>query len=458
VKATLRPYQNLIRDHILAVPRCNIFASMGMGKTLSTLDALDSLSLVGEMHRALIVAPLRVCNMVWPAEVRKWEHLSGCRISVITGTEQQRLDAMNRNADIHVVNYENLPWLRKVLGKKWRWDVVVCDESTKLQGMRLRGGTSRAKALRGVIPHVRRWINLTGTPAPNGYHQLWGQVLPLDSGVRLGRTYEAFSTRFFEKDYSGFGLRLREGADTVIQELIRDISLTVRAEDWFDFEPVMKNRVKVQLPPKARKVYDQLEKDMYAKLEGDDGELEVFNAAALTGKCHQVSNGSAYLDDYRNWVDLHSAKLDALQEVIAEAAGMPVLVAYWFKTDLMKLQDRFPKGKVLDHSPATEADWNAGKIPLMFIHPQSAGHGLNLQGGGNILAFYSLTWNLELYEQCIERIGPVRQLQAGHPRQVYVHHIIAEDTIDELIWRRLHEKKEVQDLLMEACAAQRASV
>lgn len=444
-----RPYQRLIIDHILDAERGATWASMGAGKTVSTLTAISDLQLV-ESNPVLVLAPLRVATSTWPDEARKWEHTRGLSVMPITGTLEERRRALRMDAAIYTTNYEQLPWLVEHLGDRWPFRTVIADEATKLKGFRLRQGTARAKALARVAhTKARRFIELTGTPSPNGLQDLWGQMWFLDQGQRLGRTFDAFKQRWFRPDPSGFGVQPLPHAQEDIQAKLRDICLTVEAKDWFDLrEPIVTN-VFVDLPIKARQLYRQFEKEMFMQL--GEHEVEAFNAAARTVKCLQLANGAAYVGEGNTeWHEVHDVKLQALESVIEEANGMPVLVAYQFKSDLARLLKAFPKGRQLDKDPQTIRDWNAGKIPVLFAHPASAGHGLNLQDGGNILVFFAHDWNLENRLQIIERIGPTRQLQAGHDRPMFIYNLIARDTVDELVLKRVETKREVQDLLLEA--------
>lgn len=458
MKYTPRPYQQRATGHLIDVPRCALFAGMGMGKSLATLTALDAFYLGGESMPALVLAPLRVARSVWPDEAAKWDHLRSIEVQPVVGSLKAREQALkNTNASVFTINYEQIQWLVEQFdGEPWPFGTVVADESTKLKGFRLRQGTKRAKAIASVAhKHVRRWINLTGTPAPNGLQDLWGQTWFLDAGERLGRTWAGFVQRWFETSYDGYNLAPREYAQEQIEVRLKDICLTLLAEDYFDLDAPIVNNVYVDLPGKARKIYRQMEKEMFAEIAGHG--VEAFNAASRTIKCLQIANGAAYVDDAGNWEEIHDAKLQALESVIEEAAGAPVLVAYHFKSDLVRLRSAFPRGRVLDSDPRTLDDWNAGKIPVLFAHPASAGHGLNLQDGGNILAFFGLNWNLEERLQVIERIGPVRQLQAGHSRPVFVHNIIARDTVDDIVLARVESKRDVLDLLLEAMKERKAA-
>ena len=755
---TPHDYQEDIIDWICTHPRCAIWASMGSGKSVSTLTALDRLNLVEDVFPALILAPLRVARSTWPEEAKLWSHLAHLRVSVITGTPKQRERALAEEADIYCTNYDNLVWLRKALGDEWPFKTVVADEFTRLKSYRIRQGGSRARALGQVAhTHVSRFIGLTGTPAPNGVKDLWGQIWFLDKGERLGKTFSAFEQRWFRKGYDGYSLVPYDHTQKEVEDKLRDICLTVQG---LQVDEPITSPVYVDLPPMARKVYDEMEKEMFAVLneegveaanaavrtqkclaqgteiltstgwkpietytpgdllwdgvewisacdlvcqgykevvdcwgvmmtadhkvlttdgwreagdinnaepserpyrpdfwlphsygprrepedkrnecEGDmvrqvrvwdrdrnhrsqfaftnawaeevlrvpqgrnaagrmanarhdwppcmgyvgkyalalrkparqgleklrsawgvslraladilnllgrhgsdvprglyvgaDGQLcgvhagelslafaseaskqpkgecpfthaygaddgfassapvqdksgnhlrpdtsglarkraadkalvyDIVNAGPrhrftvrgrdgnpfIVHNCLQLANGALYIDEDGNWETAHDAKLDALESIIEEANGAPVLVAYNFKHDLERLRRRFPKGRVLDADPDTIKQWNAGRISVLFAHPASAGHGLSLQHGGNIIAFFGVDWSLENHMQIIERIGPMRQKQAGYDRPVFVYPILARNTVDDLVMDRLSSKKSVQEVLLEA--------
>ncbi|MDB5965857.1 MAG: bbp47 [Polaromonas sp.] len=451
---TPRAYQQIALAHLLDVPRCALWAGMGMGKTSSTLAALDILhNVVGEDRPTLVLAPLRVARGTWPDEVRKWRQFGGLDISPVVGTPAERVAALKRDVPVFTTNYDNIVWLCEHFGDRWPFGTVVADESTRLKSFRLRQGGKRAQALSKVVhKHVDRFIELTGTPSPNGLQDLWGQAWMLDQGQRLGRTFTGFVDRWFQTVPGGEGyaqIRPLAHAQAEIQDKLKDLCLTLDPKDWFDLQAPIVNVLRVELPAKARGAYRAMEREMFMQLEGHD--IEAFGAAARTIKCLQLANGAAYVgEDSKEYVEVHDAKLQALDSIIEEAAGAPVLVAYHFKSDLARLRRAFPRGRVLDADPQTITDWNAGKIPVLFAHPASAGHGLNLQDGGNILAFFGHWWDLEQHDQIIERIGPVRQAQAGHDRPVFIHYIVAADTVDELVMDRRDSKREVQDLLLES--------
>jgi SNF2 family DNA or RNA helicase len=456
-----RDYQRAVIEHIVEHERCNVWAGMGTGKTASTLTALDALALVDDPFPALVLAPLRVASSTWPDEIRKWAHLHHLHHEVAAGGVGPMREALrHKGADLVTLNYDNAAALVEHCGERWPFKTVIADESTRLKSFRLRQGGVRAQAL-GKVAHkqVRRWVNLTGTPAPNGLRDLWGQAWFLDAGQRLGRTFNAFENRWFQAKQVGSSRFARQlvplaHAQAEIEERLRDLTITVRAGDFLDLPPLVENVIEVELPPTARRHYRELEREMFTVLAGGT-EVEAFSAAAKTMKCLQAANGALYVDDQGTWKELHDAKIDALASVVEEAAGTPVLVAYHFKSDLARLQRAFPQARTLDADPGTIQAWNLGRIPLLLAHPASAGHGLNLQDGGNIIVFFGLNWNLEEHEQIIERIGPTRQAQAGHNRAVYVHRIVARDTVDELVLLRLQSKASVQSVLLEAMKGKR---
>lgn len=452
---TPRPYQNLILSHEIDIKRSNVWAGMGMGKTVATLTALEDLFMAGsETQPALVLAPLRVASSTWPDEAVKWNHLRNINVQPIIGTAKERMAAIkNTNASVFTINYDNLVWLVEIFGEHWPFGTIIADESTRLKSFRLRKGGKRAAALAKVAhKHVHRWVNLTGTPSPNGLIDLWGQAWFVDQGQRLGRTYSAFTSRWFNNiQFPGQQWSKLEPwpfAQEQMQDALRDVTISLDAADWFDIEDPIHNIIKLELPTKARKQYQEMEKEMFLELEHEG--IEALNAAAKTVKCLQIASGAIYTDDSKNWVELHDAKIQALESIISESGGMPILVAYHWKHDLERLLKTFPKGKNLDADPQTLRDWNAGKIPILFAHPASAGHGLNLQDGSNILVFFSHWWDLEQYQQIIERIGPTRQIQAGYNRPVFIHHLIAAGTMDEVVMERRNSKREIQDLLLEA--------
>lgn len=449
-----RPYQTIGARWIAEHPRCALWAGMGMGKTITTLNVLDAIyNLAGESDPTLILAPLRVARDTWPDETRKWDHLQDLEVIPIVGTAAERMAALRRPRGlVYSINYENLPWLVEALGDRWPFRIVVADESTKLKSFRLKQGGVRAQALaRFAHTRVKRWINLTGTPASNGMKDLWGQTWFLDEGQRLGRTYGAFEERFFRpvRNEDGYHDWLPTSyTQPLIQEQIKDICLTLDPADWFDLERPIVNRVEVTLPAKARAKYREMERELYTQIAGH--EIEAFSAASKTIKCLQLASGAIYTDPLTQaWAPVHDEKLAALESIVNEA-DVPVLCAYHFISDRERILKAFPKAADLATREGMAA-FRAGKAPLGIAHPQSLGHGIDgLQTVTNQIAFYSHWWSLEHHDQIIERIGPVRQMQAGLRRPVFIHYIVARDTIDEQVMDRHSTKRDVQDILLDA--------
>jgi SNF2 family DNA or RNA helicase len=449
---SLRPYQHQMVEQVISRPRTNLFCPMGSGKSVSVLTAIDTLSVLEDVFPVLVVAPLRVANTTWPDEIRKWPHLRHLTVSTITGTPAERKAALARKADIYTTNFDNLMWLDQELAGRWPFKMIVADEATRLKGFRTRQGTKRARALARYAHATPRYVGLTGTPASGGVQDLWALMWFVDRGERLGTSFKAFTDRWFQTIATTAGFTMIKPlahAQREIEEKIKDICLSIDLSQYLDLKEPVVNTIEVQLPRSAQNIYDAMSKEMFAELR-KDRDLTAFNAAAKTMKLLQIANGAVYYDETGAWEEVHRAKIEALDSIVEEASGAPVLVAYHFKSDLARLQKAFPRGRVLDADPKTIRDWNAGKIPVLFAHPASAGHGLNLQDGGNILAFFSLDWNLENRLQIIERIGPARQAQAGHDRPVFIHNIIARGTIDELVLQRMEGKRDIVEMLMEA--------
>ena len=435
----LRKYQTRAVKFIKDTPCCGLFLDMGLGKTVSTLTALNDLIDEGKVKRVLLVAPLRPAQGVWRQEAKKWAHLRHMTFKLLTGSEPQRLMALKSNAQVHIINVENLHWLIHTLKakykKNWPYDTLVIDESSMFK---TPSAKTRFGVLRFYVKRFKRRIIMTGTPAPKSLLDLWAQIYILDEGKRLGERVERYRSRFFSPSgYMGYGYTPDNDAEQKITELISDIVLTMRSEDWLELPEVMEETVWVDLPPKARRMYEDLEKEMFIELA--EGSTEALSAAALTSKCWQMANGKIYLEDSKGEKITHlthDVKIQALKEIIDGVSGN-VLVAYWFKPDLEQLMKAFPKAPnitgIRDEKKlnALQDAWNQGKHPVMFVHPQSGGHGLNLQGGGNVLVFYSMLWGREAYAQVKERIGASRQV--GLRDHVMYKYIAARDTVDEVM-------------------------
>lgn len=444
-----RPYQGPGIEFVLDTPRCALHAGTGTGKTVTTLTAADILLLAGDSQRILCLGPKRVAQDVWTDEAAKWEHTQHLHIAKCMGSADARRSALRERAPITVTNYEQLPWLVEQYGDDWPFDTVIADEATKLKGFRLRQGGQRTKAL-GKVAHkkVHRFIELTGTPAPNGTKDLWGQLWFIDGGKRLGRTFTAFEERWFTKGRDGFSLQPLPHAFDEVTSLIDDVCLSIQAKDYFDLHEPIVNNVPVKLPPKAMALYKDMERDMFVEIARTG--VEAFNAASRTIKCLQLANGAIYIDEKaETWAPVHDAKIEALESIIEEAMGAPVMVAYKFVSDRERLLKHF-KGSVDLATKDGLRRFKDGEVAVGIGHPASIGHGIDgLQNVCNIIVFFSLDYNLEEREQIIERIGPTRQFQAGMDRPTFVHNLVAQGTLDELVLARVETKATVQQLLLD---------
>lgn len=449
-----RPYQIMIAKHFMENDRNGVFAAMGMGKTSATLMYLKHLLEFGLAKKILIIAPLRVAMSVWPMETKNWKQFSDLNIVPIVGLPAKRIKTINSNCAIHTINYEQLDWLVSYFEERggWPFDTVILDESTKVKGFRTRQGTKNAKALSKVIHKTKHVKELTGSPVANGLKDLWGQAWMLDKGKRLEDSYGKFTNRWFKLGFDGFSVKPLPNAEKEIREAVRDLYLTVDPKDYFDLKEPIVNNLYVPLPESAFKYYKEMEEVFFVTLARELKEhkvIEAVNAAVLTQKLLQISSGCLYTKGSEEWVELHDEKIKALEDVIEEASGAPVLVAYYYKFDKHRILKHFgSKARELDKNPTTIDKWNNGEIPILLAHPQSAGHGLNLQHGGNILAFFGVDWNLEYRLQMLERIGPVRQVQSGYNRNVFVHNILSNAPIDSMVLERITTKKSIQDILL----------
>lgn len=417
-----------------------------MSKTVITLSALYDLCLDRfDVHRVLVIAPLRVARDTWPAEIQKWDHLKGLTWSVAVGTAQERLAALRQKTFLHIINRENVQWLIEDSGIRWEYDMIVIDELSSFKSHQAK----RFRSLLKVRPGVKRIIGLTGTPSSNGLMDLWAEFRLLDMGKRLGRFITHYRDQFFMPDARNmnqiFSYKPRPGAEAEIYRRIRDMTISMKSTDYLQMPECVMNHVLVYLSPSEQDTYNALKRELVVQL--GDMEVDAVNAAALSGKLCQLANGAVYTED-KHTVCFHDRKLDALEDLIEGANGKPVLVAYWFKHDLERIQKRFTVREL--KSSGDIQDWNAGRIPVAVIHPASAGHGLNLQAGGSTLVWFGLTWSLELYQQTNARLW--RQGQQADT--VIIHHIIAQGTIDEQILQALEDKDKTQAALIHAVKAQ----
>ena len=443
-------YQRYAAEYIKAHPAAAVFLACGLGKTSITLTAVNDLMFDSfEIHRALVVAPIRVASFSWPAEIEKWDHLEGLKYSVAVGTAAERLAALKKQADIYLINRENVQWLITESGIPFDFDMVVIDELSSFKNHQ----TKRFKALMKVRPKVKRIVGLTGTPSSNGLMDLWAEFRLLDMGERLGRFIGQYRTSYFRPDKQNgqvvFSYKPLPDAEKQIYSKISDITISMKSTDHLRMPELINSRYTVYLSETEREKYEELKKDLVLQLP--DGEITAANAASLSGKLSQMADGAIYTDS-GGTIAIHERKLDALEDIIEAAYGRPVLVAYWFRHDLERITGRLQKLKIPYARLDTDGSirkWNAGEIPVALIHPASAGHGLNLQDGGNTLVWFGLTWSLELYQQTVARLW--RQGQASET--VVVQHIITKGTIDERIMKALSEKDTTQAALIDAVKA-----
>jgi SNF2 family DNA or RNA helicase len=450
-----RAYQQLITSYVLGRDRQNVFVPMGFGKTSSTLAAIRLEHAIGvEARPALVMGPLRVAQSVWPDEAAKWDVFAGMDVISVVGTRAERVAALRRPAQVYTINYEAIPWLIEYANvegwREWPFGHHVADESTRLKSFRTRQGSKRAQALKRVAERgASRWTNLTGTPVPNGLQDIWGQQWFIDHGQRLGRSFEAFANRWFQRDFDTYRVRPVAWAMREIQELIADCSMSLRVEDWFDVALPIVVELPCELPGYARALYRTMAREFYAELSA--GTVVAANAGVKSDKLFQIAAGALYTDaERRHWEPVHDAKLQVLDSLVSELAGAPLLVGIRFRFDRERILAAFPQARALNDDPQTIRDWNAGKIPMLVLHPAEGGHGLNLQDGGHHVCMYSHGWNLEEYEQLVERIGPVRQFQSGYHRSVYVYNIVAQHTEDVHAIERRASKKDLMVTLLES--------
>ncbi|HEN0367657.1 TPA: DEAD/DEAH box helicase [Streptococcus agalactiae] len=452
MKLTLHNYQVVAKDFIIGHPYAAVILDMGMGKTATTLSAVKELMFDRfEVTKVLVIAPLRVANTVWSDEIEQWAELRHLRYSKIVGTPKQRKVALQKDADIYIVNRENLPWLVEQCSPYFKWDMVVIDELSSFKSWQ----SKRFKAFMAMRPYMKRIVGLTGTPSSNGLMDLFAEFKVIDGGERLGRFIGEFRSRYFEEGRRNGNIVYEyipmDYAECQIQDKISDITISMKALDYLDMPELISTKKLVRMTEKEKEKYSQFKKE-YVLSELDGLEVTAANAASLTNKLVQLSNGAVYSDDH-TVVALHEQKLDALEDILESANGEPVLVAYWFKHDLARIIDRLEKLKVKSRVLKTEEDireWNKGNVPVGLLHPAGAGHGLNLQKGGHHLVWFGLTWSLELYQQTNARLWR----QGQESETVVIQHIVTEGTIDEEILKALENKDAQQERLIAAVKAQ----
>ncbi|MFI3175629.1 MAG: DEAD/DEAH box helicase [Bacillota bacterium] len=440
-------YQEMAYQKILNTKKVGLFLDMGLGKTVITLTAIVHLMFrLFEIDCVLVIAPLRVAEDTWAREIYKWDHLKHLKISKILGNKQQRLQALYAEADIYIINRENVEWLVNEMAdfNDWPFDMVVLDELSSFKSPK----SKRFKALKKCILKSSRIVGLTGTPSPNGLIDLWSQIYLLDGGERLGRTLTAYRTKYFLPDKRNattiFSYRLNGGAEAEIKNRISDICMSMTAKDWLDMPERIDNIYEIHMTEKERGDYESFEREMVAEFL--TGEVTATSKAALTTKLLQYCNGAMYLDG-GGYTGTSESKLNALEDVIESANGKSVLCFYEFKHDLERIQNRFKEAVKINNSKDLE-QWNRGEIPLYLAHPMSAGHGLNMQDGGCIIVWFGLTWSLELYLQANARLH-----RQGQKKSVIIHHLIVKDTIEERVYNALQQKQDVQNDLIESLKA-----
>lgn len=434
-------YQKFAVDFIETHPQAAVLLECGLGKTSITLTTLNDMMFDRfEIRKVLIIAPIRVCKNSWAAEIAKWDHLNGMTYSLILGTKEQRLAALQQKADLYIINRENVQWLVESSGMPFDFDMVVIDELSSFKNHQ----SKRFKALRKVRPFVKRIVGLTGTPCSNGLMDLWAQFRLLDKGVRLGKRIGQYRDAYFTPDWNGFTYSPRKGAEKEIYAKIADISISMKTTDHLTMPDLVMVADKVELDEDAFRIYKDMEQEMC--VEFVDEPISAANGGVLCGKLTQLASGTIYTDSgaVRH---IHDHKLDALEDLIEAQNGKPVLIAYWYKHERDSIMERFDCREI--KTDADIANWNKGKIPVALIQPSSAGHGLNLQSGGSTIIWYTMPWSLELYQQTNARLWR----QGQQSRTVVIHHLVSAGTIDEDIMKVLENKDKTQAAMMKAVKA-----
>ena len=438
-------YQRFATQHILDHPEAAVLLDCGMGKSVITLQAIFDLCLDSfEIQKVLIVAPLRVARDSWPAEIEKWDELKGLTYSVVTGTEKQRRQALAKRSTIYIINRENLDWLIRKSNIPFTFDMIVLDELSSFKSHQ----TNRFKALMSVRPRVKRIVGLTGTPASNSLIDLWAEFKLLDMGKRLGRYITRYREEYFVPDKRN-GMQIYSwkpvlGSQQRIYDAISDITISMESRDYLQMPDLVLNEIDVYLDEKEKDIYKSFKSSLTAEFK--DQEITAMNAAALSNKLLQMANGAVYTDDGKV-IPLHDRKMEALEDLIESANGNPVMIAYWYKHDLERIQEKFKIREIKTRKDIE--DWNSGKIKIACIHQASAGHGLTLQSGGSTLIWFGLTWSLELYQQTNARL-----YRQGQKNTVVIHHLITKGTIDEQVMAALKRKDKTQSALMAAVKAE----
>jgi SNF2 family DNA or RNA helicase len=441
------PYQLQAAKIAVGQGACGLLLDPGLGKTSVMMAVFKILRSKGHVGRMLVIAPLRAAQSTWPAEVQKWDDFKGLKLRVLHGASKLE-DFLDPTVDVHVINPEGLPWLTKTLSTTpvWPWEMLVVDESTRFKHTR----SMRFKLLKPMLPKFKRRYILTGSPAPNGLMDLFGQIFILDGGSSLGQFITKYRISYFQQTgYMGYDWVPRPGADKLIYKKISPLVVRMSAADYLTLPPLIDSTVKVKLPPAAQRTYNEMENMMIASLK-DKGVVMAANAAAATNKCRQIANGGIYHEN-GTFTQLHDAKTEAVVDLVEELSGKPALIAYEYVHDLERLAAKFPGAPFIGGGVPSkrfreiEAAWNRGDLPVLLAQPQSVAHGLNLQGTAAAVIWHSIPWDLEIYEQFIRRVW-----RQGQTERVFNYHIVAEDTVDEIVMKTLGQKDRTQKALLAA--------
>jgi len=449
----LHEYQLGMINWMLTNDKCALWAGVGLGKTVTALTAISNLLETKSVQKILVIAPLRVAKFVWSQEIDKWEHLKHLKCAVLHGTAKKRKELLADPAPIHVINKELVQWLvtEQAGRRKWAYDCVILDESSAFKNPR----SKRLKYLKMANHKINRMIQLTGTPASNGLLNIWSQMFLLDNGDRLGRTFSVYKDTYFDSDYMGYNWTLKDGSKEDIYLKIADKCMTMKKEDYLELPKCSKNFIYMNMEGEFLNQYTELEREFVLILQNEA--ITAQQAGVLSNKLLQFCGGAVYSDGNiqdgvvlqnitgnKSWVTLSTAKIDALKDVMEESSGEPMLVAYNYKHELARLMEAFPNGRTIKTEKDID-DWNSGDAPIMFVHPASTGHGLNLQYGGSNLVWFSLTWDLEAYDQLNGRLD-----RQGQTKPVFIHHLVFRDSIEERILERLENKQITQTDLLNA--------
>jgi SNF2 family DNA or RNA helicase len=452
-ESNLHTYQRACVEHIIKTPFCGVFLEMGLGKTVSTLTAINYLMYdYLEVNSVLVIAPKRVAETVWQEEAEQWDHLKHLKFSKIIGSQFQRVKALNEKADIYIISRDNIAWLCAYYGgMKLPFDMIVVDELSSFKSYK----SQRFKSLKVCQPSFKRFVGLTGTPAPNGLIDLWPQIYLMDRGARLGKTISSYRSMYFRPGKTNgnvvYSYDLLANSENLIHEKIKDICISMKAEDYIQMPMRTDNFIKLRLPQELKQKYQEFEREKVLEFidnNDESTEINVVNAAALSNKLLQFANGAMY-DENQEVHEIHSIKIDALKEIIEDANGKSVLVAWTYRFDRDRLMKALVKYKPRElKTPKDISDWNQGKVQVMLAHPASAGHGLNLQAGGSIVVWFGLTWSLELYQQFNARL-----YRQGQDKHVIINHLVMADTHDTDVISAIRQKAVKQNGLMESIKA-----